>query len=136
MAKRLTEKQKIAIIQNFIEGNTIDFLSNQFECTKLTIIRNLKKNLGESRYQELIHKNRTTNNDFHENNKGNQNFNYELNDARSKEDTINNKSLNENQNEDDYFSSSFLEITPLDYEIEEKSRKELSSIPISDIDFP
>ena len=136
MAKRLTEKQKKAIIQNFIEGNTIDFLSNQFDCTKLTIIRNLKKNLGESRYQELIHKNRTTNNDFHENNKGNLNFNYELNDARSKEETINNKNLNENQNEDDYFSSSFLEITPLDYEIEEKSRKELSSIPISDIDFP
>ena len=31
---------------------------------------------------------------------------------------------------------SFFEIAPLDYEIDKSSRKELSSVPISDIDLP
>ena len=30
MAKRLTEKQKKAIIQNFIDGNTLDFLKHSY----------------------------------------------------------------------------------------------------------
>ena len=35
-----------------------------------------------------------------------------------------------------FSASSFLEITPLDYEINEASQKDLSSIPISDVNFP
>ena len=48
MAKRLTETQKQEIIKNFTEGKTIDFLSQMFDCTKLTITRNLKEILGKS----------------------------------------------------------------------------------------
>ena len=54
MAKRLSEKDKEEITQGFKDGKTIDFLSNDFNCNKLTIIRNLKKNLGEVKYKELI----------------------------------------------------------------------------------
>ena len=54
MAKRLTEKQKEDIIKSFNDGEEIDFLSQKFGCTKLTIIRNLKKKLGELRYKELM----------------------------------------------------------------------------------
>ena len=47
------------------------------------------------------------------------------------------KNDKEESNEVDFLPvSSFVEITPLDYEIENSSRKELSSIPISDVDFP
>ena len=39
--------------------------------------------------------------------------------------------------EDDYFSpSSFMEITPLDYEIDNLPQKNLSSVSISDVHFP
>ena len=53
MAKRLTEKQKNEIVKLFISGINIEQLSIQFNCTKLTISRNLKKNLGENNYKEL-----------------------------------------------------------------------------------
>ena len=54
MAKRLSEKDKEEIAQSFKNGKTIDVLSKDFNCNKLTIIRNLKKNLGEAKYKELI----------------------------------------------------------------------------------
>ena len=53
MAKRLTSKEKKEIIKSFTEGISTDSLSKNFNCTKLTIIRNLKKELGEKKYQEL-----------------------------------------------------------------------------------
>ena len=53
MAKRLTAKEKKEIIKSFTEGNSVEFLSKNFNCTKLTIIRNLKKELGEKEYREL-----------------------------------------------------------------------------------
>ena len=56
MAKRLTEKQKEEIIKCFEDGKNINLLSQEFNCTKLTVIRNLKKNLGELKYKELINK--------------------------------------------------------------------------------
>ena len=59
MAKRLSEKQKNQIINEFYSGKTIDNLANKFNFTKLTISRNLKKNLGEKIYNEIISKNRS-----------------------------------------------------------------------------
>ena len=56
MAKRLSEKNKEEISQGFKDGKSIDVLSKDFNCNKLTIIRNLKKNLGEAKYKELINK--------------------------------------------------------------------------------
>ena len=54
MAKRLSGKNKEDIIKSFLEGKTLDELSKNFECTKLTISRNLKKSLGEKEYKKLI----------------------------------------------------------------------------------
>ena len=54
LAKRLTEIQKKKIIKSFKDGITIDDLSNAFNCTNSTIIRNLKKDLGEKTYKELF----------------------------------------------------------------------------------
>ena len=60
MAKRLTEIQKKVIINDFVNGVTIDKLSKKFSCTKLTIVRNLKKNLSESKYNSILKKNKTS----------------------------------------------------------------------------
>ena len=43
LTKRLTEKQKEEIVKSFKSGKTIDDLSEKYNCTKSTIIRNLKK---------------------------------------------------------------------------------------------
>ena len=54
MSKRLSDKQKEQITKLFTIGKTIDQLSEEFSCTKLTISRNLKKNIGEKKYQEIL----------------------------------------------------------------------------------
>ena len=54
MTKRLTEKQKEEIVESFKSGKDIDTLALEYNCTNLTITRNLKKNLGERKYKELL----------------------------------------------------------------------------------
>ena len=61
--------------------------------------------------------------------------------AKHDRETINKDLDNSNQfenisNSDFVPVDSFLEIAPLDYEMDNSSRKELSSVSISDIDFP
>ena len=57
MAKRLTKIEKNEIKTLFINGEGFDFLTNKFEVSKLTIIRNLKKLLGENQYKNFLNKN-------------------------------------------------------------------------------
>ena len=54
MAKRLSEKEKKNIVIFFTEGKTVDELANEFFCRKETIVRNLKKELGNEKYKELV----------------------------------------------------------------------------------
>ena len=134
MAKRLTEKQKKEIIQSFKDAKTIDFLSSEFNCTKLTIIRNLKRNLGEESYKKILNKNKhLKTKDSNVKIEKNKDLTlYESNDNFSKL-THSDQKVSE---EDFYTDSSFLEILPVDYEFDNAPQKELSSISISEIDFP
>ena len=54
MPKRLSFNQKEQLVKSFQGGKTIEALSKEFCCTTVTIVRNLKKNLGEREYKELI----------------------------------------------------------------------------------
>ena len=138
MAKRLTEKQKEEIIKCFVDGSNIDLLSQKFNCNKLTVIRNLKKNLGELKFKELVNKNKS----FKGKSKTNNNQTDDLlktnfNDPDLIKDSYDPKVLNENITASSFApNDSFLEIAPIDYEIDNSSRKELSSVPINEIDFP
>tara|TARA_B100000287_G_C20545736_1_gene746467 strand:- start:302 stop:979 length:678 start_codon:yes stop_codon:yes gene_type:complete len=136
LAKRLTEKQKKEIIQSFKEGKTIDDLSEQYNCTKLTIIRNLKKNLGESNYKVLINKNKSFKQ--HRNFDGNDKIkDMDLILESSNNNFIENKTSDFNQHEATSLPvSEFIEISPVDVEIDNSSRKELSSVDINEIVFP
>ncbi len=137
MAKRLSEKDKEEITQSFKNGKTIDFLSKDFNCNKLTIIRNLKKNLGEVKYKELINNKEVKTKD----NKNNKNTikksdDFEKN-HQSKKDFSDKNISNIKKSASDFEPvDSFFEIPPMDYEIDNSSRKELSSVPISEVDFP
>ena len=131
MAKRLTEDQKNELISIFKKGIKIEELSQKFNCTKLTIVRNLKKELGESKYREITNKNI---NSIKEPAKLEKSKKNEPNIESSSTDNSS-KALNEDVS--DFASTdSFFEIVPLDYEIENAPRKELSSVSISEIDFP
>lgn len=132
MAKRLTEDQKKKLISSFKKGIKIEELSHIFNCSKLTIVRNLKKNLGESKYQEIITNNKNLNTDSRKLEKSKK-IKSDLDSVVTGNTSINNL----DKNASDFApQDSFFEIVPLDYEIENLPRKELSSVPISDVDFP
>ena len=132
MAKRLTEDQKKKLISTFKKGIKIEELSQRFNCSKLTIVRNLKKNLGESKYREIITNKKNLITDSRKLEKSKK-IKSEI-DSAIQGNTSNN---NLNKNASDFApEDSFFEIVPLDYEIENLPRKELSSVPISDVDFP
>ena len=139
MAKRLTEIQKKAIINDFVNGITIDQLSKKFSCTKLTIIRNLKKNLSESKYNSINKKNKTS--------QVSSNVKIvpsdqlvakkkENNDLVNKDIKVIENRTKEINNYESYLDSTFMEIAPLDFEVNNEKQKDLSSISISEITFP
>ena len=138
MAKRLTEKEKNEITNCFSNGSDIELLSRKFNCTKSTIIRNLKKILGDDEYSNLIdkyksHKENIEINKVKKNNKGIQSSVIES----SYKVVEMEQSLIENSSKEAYFSpDSFVEITPLNFEVDVKSQKDLSSIHLSEINLP
>ena len=121
MARRLSVQIKKEILTLFIEGKySINKLSEKFECTNLTIIRNLKKDLGIDKYQEII-ETRNSKNDSRTFDK-----------IREFEGNRNNFTSLEAKEQ----KFEFIELAPLDVEIENVPRKEISSVPIQDIEFP
>ena len=138
MTKRLSEKQKIEIAEYFKNGKTIHALSDKFNCTTSTITRNLKKILGEIIFKEFVEKNKNVdelNSLLKKDKKRKKDFDL-------KKDGLENEisvdlTLDDNQSENNNFSDSeFIEISPLHYEIENVPRKEFSSVPIKEIEFP
>ena len=135
LAKRLTEKQKEEIKIDFLDNQSVEFLSKKFNCTKTTIIRNLKKSLGEIKYNEILNRLNATfdlknknllendNQQINEKNKINKSDDTSISIGISNEDKINP-------------FESFIEITPLDHDFEAVSQKDISSIPLSEIKLP
>ena len=138
MAKRLTEKENEKLVKGFKRGKTIKSLSEEFRFTSVTIIRKLKEKLGVSIYKELNSKNKKSAQEniiYRDKNINNDNIDSNLKDSEYKFLDIN--EIDEDKDEKNFpHASEFIEITPLNYEIESTSRKELSSIPISEINFP
>ena len=127
MAKKLTENQKKEIIKNFTNGISIDKLSEIYNFSKLTISRNIKKIIGEKVYKDLIKKSKNHANSIDEDKNNKELINQDLPDKIKSNYEFNIK-LND--------QASFVEIVPLDYEIENHNQKDLSSIPVSEINFP
>ena len=131
LAKRLTDDQKEKIINSFKNGESIDDLSKLYKVTKPTIIRNLKKTFGDKKFKELISKNKPLNKSSTFNN---EDF---VVGATSYDKNIRNINPGSNDFSDDIISQSqFLEIAPLEYEIDDLQQKDLASVPIKDVDLP
>ena len=137
LSKRLTEKEKKEIKIDFCSGKTLDELSKKFNCSKLTITRNLKKALGDLKYKELIKDNNSSKSLVQEDKKNDdfevdENSNY----SSKKEKNVSKKLYNEVPKDEFNNLKDFVEIAPLDCEIDNATQKDLSSIPIANIDFP
>ena len=136
MAKRLSENQKEKILIKFREGYSIELLAKEFNCTKLTISRNLKKHISDHEFQSLNTQNiekkkiSTKNNDNLIDPQVKNYSNQDLYGEKAADKGISNLNLK------DYDFSPFTEIVPLNEEIENLPRKDFSSVPISEISFP
>jgi len=133
LGKRLTEEQKEEIIKLFTSGVKIDDLSIQFNCTKFTISRNIKKKIGEEQYNSLLIRNKLN----------------KLNNNKSNIQKIEKQDQNKilknnikNSNKTDYIQddinrmSEFIEITPLNFDIDHSTQKDLTSVSITDVNLP
>ena len=138
LTKRLTEKQIEEIVKGFRSGIGIDVLSQKYTCTNSTIIRNLKKIIGELKFKELFNKGKSSRVKAKiKKNRANDLKNIDFDNEDLKKDFNNHKIFNENITTSNFAPiDSFLEIAPIDYEMDNLSRKELSSVPLSEVDFP
>lgn len=127
MPRRISEKEIQEIIEDFLNGEPIENLSKKFNFSKITISRHLKKNIRETQYKELIKKN---------NNKKIA-TDFEFNEIAISDDPTKKTNKNRESSDKQFFSDeSFMEIAPLNCEIENSPQKDLSSISINEIDFP
>ena len=135
MAKRLTEIEKNEIKTLFINGEGLDFLMNKFEVSKLTIIRNLKKLLGENEYKNFLNRN-IKSNKKNKNSKLKASSQKDIMQKNSNSKIKQDKSFFDSDNTDPFLDQPLIEITPLIQEISSDLQKDLSSIPISSMCFP
>tara|TARA_B100000123_G_C25624916_1_gene381835 strand:+ start:163 stop:834 length:672 start_codon:yes stop_codon:yes gene_type:complete len=134
LAKRLSEKEKEEIVLFFTSGKTIDEISIIYKCTKLTISRNLKSKLGEEKFKEFLKNN--PKNKVLNNKKTNIPFENKVK-GKIKNKNFDQEKILSDKNEEVFSSlSEFVELTPLDCEIENIPQKDLSSIPISEVELP
>ena len=126
--KRLSTEQKEEIIKGFLNGQSLEVLAKNFGYTKLTISRHLKKTIGKDEFDNLIKLSKSLKNKItkkEDNHKTNQNKNF------SQE--LNNQQLSDSNFINDH---SFMEIAPLNLDIDNAPRKDFSSIPIENADLP
>ena len=133
MAKKLSKEDKKNIIDSFTLGLTVDELSIRFNCTKLTISRNLKKGLGDKKYKELISNSKNSKKTIL---KKEENSSFEKA-IKSQNEKIIPHETSENNLERNFFNDeTFIELAPLNCDIDSNPQKDLSSIPISEINLP
>ena len=127
MAKRISEKQKQEIVEDFVNKKNLEEISEKFNFTKITIIRNLKKILGEKKFNKLLK--------YSEQSKE-----LKLNDNKDlSEDNDPNSNLQasfDSLNQDLYPRETFLEIAPLNLEIDNLPQRDISSVSINEVELP
>ena len=133
MAKRLTVSQKEQISKSFIKGESVISLSQKFNFSKLTIIRNLKNTIGDEKYKYL----NKINNDKENKNNFISHERFKDSNTITKNDTSETINSSTNSFEEELFSEApFVEISPLSFEIDSLPQKELASVPLDEMEFP
>ena len=125
MAKRISEKEKKRIIDDFLNNKSLEEISSKFNFTKLTITKYLKKSLGEEKYKELK--------------KNNKNIKRKPNQKVCEGEKISDSNVESSSREfsqDSFIESPFLEIAPLNLEIDTLPQKDLTSLSISEVELP
>ena len=125
MAKRISEKEKREIIDDFIKNKSLDEISKKFNFTKLTIKRHLKIILGDEKFNQI-----------NQLSKSKKDYSNLIDKENKKVLHNNNNEQSEELKQDSSQENIFLEIAPLNLEIDDLPQKDLSSFPINDVVLP
>ena len=139
MPRKVNELQKKEILNLFVNGTNIKDISKIYNFTISTITRQLKTLIDGDEFIKFKNFN-NKNKKIKKNNK----IIIETNLIAEDENFIEEKEVNTENNDFDILGkqdklsgdSLFVELTPIEYEIENSKQKDLSSIPLSDVDFP
>ena len=138
MPKKVSEKEKQELVMAFLNGQAIEDLAEKFNISKVTITRHLKKEISEHEYEDIIKKSKSLEKQPETNKSQTENLlkaNFDNEDIKNNSNDP--KILNENITSSNFQPiDSFFEIAPIDYEMDNSSRKELSSVSLSEIEFP
>ena len=135
LAKRVSEIQKKEILDSFMSGLDLNEISLKYDFTKITIIKQLKKIIGEEKFKKI--KINNTNKKKFEVKK-----NFDVIDDIKKDEISESDEIIENINDSDFSNISnsieqvFFEVPPLSTEINTSDQKELTSEPLKDAKFP
>ena len=123
MPKKVSESQKKAILDAFINGNDINAISRNYNFSPSTITRQLKKVLNKKDFDLIKSKNLKLKQKNYENN-----FveNKEILDEDENKEDLNNNSFEENN----------FEIIPILQDIEIKKQKDLTTKPLKEATLP
>ncbi|MBO8230520.1 hypothetical protein CU313_06745 [Prochlorococcus marinus str. MU1404] len=128
MAKRISEDEKTEIINDFIKNKTLEEIAEKFDFTKVTITKHLKLSLGEDKFTELNKLTKSSKKYGHH-----QNLNYPKASDESLE-KVPEEAIAISQ--DSFPEDTFLEIAPLNLEIDNKPQIDLSSVSIKEVELP
>ena len=134
MSKRVSEIQKKQISESFINGKEISEVSEIYNFSKQTIIKQLRSILGEEQFNKLSDqrkaKSRLKNDNFKLVQKISRNIKGEL------ENISQIKENNHNFFEKEMTNEEFFEIPPVTTNIDLDNQKDLTSKPLSEANFP
>jgi len=143
VSRKVTESQKKEIVRMFDNGTNIKDISKELNFTIQTITRQLKLLLGEDLYLE---KKKTVTEKCKskelKNNTLVKNQDSDINISKKVEffsgNNINNNESFISDHTSERFSSDplFVELTPINHNFDEESRKEISTTPLKSFEFP
>ena len=125
MKKKVSDEEKKEITKFFLEGKSLQEIVDKFKFTKLTIVRNLKKILGEEKYLEVV-----------EISKSSKLISKNKNSSLTQFDDSSNEKSFRAPKQDSFTENMFFEIAPLDLEIDNLPQRDFSSISIDEVELP
>ena len=135
MPKRLNDIQRKEITKRFLNGETPDSLAEKFKYTKFTILKHIKESIGTELFNNLNKSMKST--VYNSLSKDSINIDKVKEEIKQVNSNLQEETIDQNLNENNFLENSpFMELVPLDLDIDNTKRKDLSSIPISQIDFP
>ena len=134
MSKRVSQIQKRQISESFINGKEISELSEIYKFTKQTIIKQLKIILGEEQFITLSDQRKAKSRLKNEN--------FKLVEKKSRKSSGESQKINQayenchNLSKREMIDEEFFEIPPVKTNIDLDKQKDLTSKPLSEVNFP